>query len=82
MPADISEAYRRLQADFNEAIEQLEMVMTNVTGSTNAIYSGTQELSAASDNMGRRTEQPAKAPADLVPGDGAATAARTRRLAA
>jgi methyl-accepting chemotaxis protein len=59
MPADIPEAYRRLQADFNEAIEQLEMVMTNVTGSTNAIYSGTQELSAASDNMARRTEQQA-----------------------
>jgi methyl-accepting chemotaxis protein len=59
MPADIPDAYRKLQADFNAAIEQLEMVMRNVTGSTKAIYSGTQELSAASDDMARRTERQA-----------------------
>jgi len=59
MSADIPEAYRKLQADFNEAIAQLEMVMTNVTGSTSTIHSGTQELSAASDDMARRTERQA-----------------------
>ena len=59
MPADIPDAYRKLQADFNAAIEQLETVMKNVTGSTKTIYSGTQELSAASDDMARRTERQA-----------------------
>ncbi len=59
MPADIPEAYRKLQADFNEAIAQLEEAMGKVTGSTSAIHSGTQEISAASDDLSRRTEQQA-----------------------
>jgi methyl-accepting chemotaxis protein len=59
MPADIPEAYRKLQADFNAAIAELETAMRSVTGSTNAIQSGTQEISAASDDMARRAEQQA-----------------------
>jgi methyl-accepting chemotaxis protein len=59
MPADIPEAYRKLQADFNEAIAQLEEAMNSVTSSTDAIQSGTREISTASDDLSRRTEQQA-----------------------
>ncbi|MGD1015913.1 MAG: methyl-accepting chemotaxis protein [Roseiarcus sp.] len=59
MPADIPEAYRKLQADFNAAIGELEAAMQTVTGSARAIHSGTQEISAASDDLSRRTEQQA-----------------------
>ena len=59
MPADIPEAYRKLQADFNEAIAQLESAMKSVTGSADSIKSGTREIAAASDDLSRRTEQQA-----------------------
>jgi methyl-accepting chemotaxis protein len=59
LPADIPEAYRKLQVDFNAAIGQLEEAMRTVTASSSAIHSGTQEISAASDDLARRTEQQA-----------------------
>jgi methyl-accepting chemotaxis protein len=59
VPSDIPDAYRKLQADFNAAIDELETAMKGVTGSTSAIHSGTQELSAAADDLSRRTEQQA-----------------------
>src|SRR6202042_3657291 len=59
MPADIPEAYRKLQADFNAAIGQLEEAIQSVSDSTNAIQSGTQEISTASDDLSRRTEHQA-----------------------
>jgi methyl-accepting chemotaxis protein len=59
MPADIPDAYRKLQADFNAAIGELEAAMLSVTGSANAIDSGTREISTASDDLSRRTEQQA-----------------------
>ncbi|MGO9682836.1 MAG: methyl-accepting chemotaxis protein [Beijerinckiaceae bacterium] len=59
MTSDIPEAYRKLQADFNEAIGQLEQVMRSVAGSTSAIQAGTQEISTAADDLSRRTEQQA-----------------------
>ncbi len=59
MPADIPEAYRRLQADFNAAIEQLEAAMRGVAGSAAAIQVGTTEISSAADNLSHRTEQQA-----------------------
>ena len=59
MPTDIPDAYRKLQADFNAAIDQLEEAMASVTGSANAINSGTREISTASDDLSRRTEQQA-----------------------
>jgi methyl-accepting chemotaxis protein len=59
MSGDIPEAYRKLQTDFNAAIEQLEGAMRGVTGSTDAIHSGTQEISSAADDLSRRTEQQA-----------------------
>ncbi|MEP9374785.1 globin-coupled sensor protein [Mesorhizobium sp. KR1-2] len=56
---DMPEAYRKLQSDFNAAIEQLEGAMQSVAGSTNAIQSGTQEMAVAADDLSRRTEQQA-----------------------
>ena len=59
MSADIPEAYRKLQTDFNAAIEQLESAIQGVTESARAIQAGTQEISSASDDLSRRTEQQA-----------------------
>jgi methyl-accepting chemotaxis protein len=59
MSSDLPEAYRKLQTDFNAAIDQLEAVMRSVNGSAKAIQSGTQEISTASDDLSRRTEQQA-----------------------
>jgi methyl-accepting chemotaxis protein len=59
LSAEMPEAYRQLQIDFNAAIEQLEDAMQSVTDSMHAIHSGTLEISAASDDLSRRTEQQA-----------------------
>jgi methyl-accepting chemotaxis protein len=59
MSADIPEAYRKLQSDFNAAIAQLEDAMHGVTESTSAIRAGTDEISTAADDLSRRTEQQA-----------------------
>jgi methyl-accepting chemotaxis protein len=59
MEGEIPDAYRKLQTDFNAAIEQLEGAMKNVTEGVSAIHSGTQEISSASDDLSRRTEQQA-----------------------
>jgi methyl-accepting chemotaxis protein len=56
---DLPEAYRKLQSDFNHAIEQLEGAMQNVLSSTGAISSGTQEIATAADDLSKRTEQQA-----------------------
>ena len=59
MSSDIPDAYRKLRTDFNTAIAQLEEAMAGVTGRTGAIHSGSQEISAAADDLSRRTEQQA-----------------------
>ena len=59
MAADIPDAYRELQTDFNEAIRALEQVMRGVAGSMNAIEAGTQEISTGADDLSERTEQQA-----------------------
>ena len=59
MSSDIPEAYRKLQSDFDAAISQLEDAMRSVTGSANAIHSGTEEISTAAHHLSRRTEQQA-----------------------
>jgi methyl-accepting chemotaxis protein len=56
---DLPEAYAKLQADFNEALTQLEQAMQNVRASTEAMAAGTQEISSASNDLSRRTEQQA-----------------------
>ncbi len=59
LSANMPEAYRQLQTDFNAAIMQLEDTLQSVADSISAIHSGTQEISAASDDLSRRTEQQA-----------------------
>jgi methyl-accepting chemotaxis protein len=56
---DLPEAYAKLQADFNAALEQLEQALQSVAASTQAMSSGTQEISSASNDLSRRTEQQA-----------------------
>jgi len=59
LSSEMPDAYRELQADFNEAIETLEGVMQHVSGTASAIHSGTQEIAAAADDLSQRTEQQA-----------------------
>ena len=54
--SNMPEAYRKLQDDFNSALDQLEEAIQAVAGNTDTINSGTQEISSASDDMSRRTE--------------------------
>ncbi len=56
---DLPEAYRKLQADFNAALEQLEQALQGVATCTQAMGSGTVEISTASNDLSRRTEQQA-----------------------
>ena len=57
--ADLPESYRRLQADFNTAISQLEEALASVSGATDVIHSGSREISTAADDLSRRAEQQA-----------------------
>jgi methyl-accepting chemotaxis protein len=57
--ADLPESYRRLQADFNTAIAQLEQALASVSGATEVIHSGSREVSTAADDLSRRAEQQA-----------------------
>jgi methyl-accepting chemotaxis protein len=57
--SELPEAYRKLQSDFNHALEQIEQAVTGVASSTAAIQSGTSEIASASDDLSRRTEQQA-----------------------
>jgi methyl-accepting chemotaxis protein len=61
MTDDMPEAYRKLQTDFNAALEQLETAMESVQAGTQGINTGAQEISTASDDLSRRSEQQASA---------------------
>ena len=49
--------YEKLRSDFNNAIGQLQDALKVVIANTVAIQSGTVEISAAADDLSRRTEQ-------------------------
>jgi methyl-accepting chemotaxis protein len=51
--------YAKLETDFNAAMAQLQETMRIVSGNTQAIRSGTGEISHAADDLSRRTEQQA-----------------------
>jgi methyl-accepting chemotaxis protein len=55
----LPKAYRKLQQDFNGAIEQVEEAMRTVGLATDAVHSGAREIATASDDLSRRTEQQA-----------------------
>jgi methyl-accepting chemotaxis protein len=59
MSSNIPEAYRKLQADFNAAIAQVDEAMCSVSESMESIKTGTSEISDASDDLSGRTEQQA-----------------------
>ena len=59
MSSDIPEAYRKLQADFNAAIAQLEAAMASLAARGGAIDVGTSQIASATDDLSRRTEQQA-----------------------
>jgi methyl-accepting chemotaxis protein len=52
-------AFEKLRMDFNGSLEKLQQAMLKIAASTSAIHSGAQEVSAASDDLSKRTEQQA-----------------------
>ena len=54
-----SDKYVQIRNDFNEAIDKLKQTILSVVSSADAIQSGTHEISTASDDLSRRTEQQA-----------------------
>jgi len=54
-----SSAYAQIRDDFNDAIDKLKTTILTVVESTGAIKTGAQEISSASDDLARRTEQQA-----------------------
>ena len=52
-------SYERLRTDFNAAVDQLRQTVATVIENTEAIRSGTGEITHAADDLSRRTEQQA-----------------------
>ncbi|KSB88316.1 chemotaxis protein [Caulobacter vibrioides] len=52
-------AYRKLQSDFNAAMDQLQQTMATISGAVGGIRAGSGEISHAADDLSRRTEQQA-----------------------
>jgi methyl-accepting chemotaxis protein len=52
-------AYRKLQADFNAAMDKLAQTMGVINGAVGGIQAGSGEISHAADDLSRRTEQQA-----------------------
>jgi methyl-accepting chemotaxis protein len=59
MTDDLPDAYRRLQTDFNQAVQQLEAAMLDVARNAHAIEAGSQQITSAADDLSQRTEQQA-----------------------
>jgi methyl-accepting chemotaxis protein len=59
MTQGVPPAYRRLQEDFNVALEKLEAALTKVQEGAGVISSSTTEIASAADDLSRRTEQQA-----------------------
>ncbi len=51
--------YEKLRTDFNGAMNQLQQTMKMVVGRTHGLRSGGQEITQASDDLSKRTEQQA-----------------------
>ena len=52
-------AYEKLKADFNGAMLKLQDAMKVIVGNAGSIHSGSREISVASDDLAKRTEQQA-----------------------
>ncbi len=55
----IAPAFEALRTDFNTAVDRIRENLLEVSARSEAIRSGTQEISTASDDLSRRTEQQA-----------------------
>ncbi|WP_293379444.1 methyl-accepting chemotaxis protein [Phenylobacterium sp.] len=55
----LAPAYEKLREDFNGSMAKLEKTMGVIVGNAGGIHSGSQEISVASDDLSRRTEQQA-----------------------
>jgi methyl-accepting chemotaxis protein len=56
MPEEIPDAYRKLQVDFNLAIQIFENSLIQVRASANEVRSGSISISKASDDLAHQTE--------------------------
>ena len=63
LPSSFPADFRKLQTDFNEAMEALRDALGSVSERSGTIRSGVQEISASAEDLARRTEQQA---ADLA----------------
>jgi len=59
LEGDRDGAHKRIQDDYNAAVESLRVALDTVLHSVGAIRSGSNEISTASDDLARRTEQQA-----------------------
>ncbi|CAP55890.1 methyl-accepting chemotaxis protein [Gluconacetobacter diazotrophicus] len=59
MSSDVPEEYRKLQEDFNGAIESLQTTMQAIDTNAQAVRTGSDEIRQASDDLARRTAQQA-----------------------
>lgn len=57
--SDMPDAYVKLGADFNVAMEKLEKAMGVIVNNSGGIRTGASEISQAADNLSKRTEQQA-----------------------
>jgi methyl-accepting chemotaxis protein len=53
--SNLPDSYRKLQTDFNAALEQLDAALRGVADCATAIGAGANEISTASDDLSRRT---------------------------
>jgi methyl-accepting chemotaxis protein len=54
-----AEAYERLRADFNSAMDRLHEAMATVSETTHSLGASAEQMAQASDDLSRRTEQQA-----------------------
>jgi methyl-accepting chemotaxis protein len=54
-----AQAYEKLRADFNAAMEQMQGTIAEVASNSTGVRTASTEISQASDNLSRRTEQQA-----------------------
>jgi methyl-accepting chemotaxis protein len=59
MSSDVPVEYRKLQEDFNAAMESLQVTMQAIDTNAQAVRTGATEIRQASDDMARRTAQQA-----------------------
>ena len=52
-------AYEKLRDDFNTALRQLQLTMTNIVNRTFGLRASSEEITHASDDLSKRTEQQA-----------------------